>query len=219
MRFVKTCAVAEIVKYWQGIGSVQRISHDNNNMKKCVQKWCPRFSLLNNGAQVSRINICSDIMKTLETDPKILRRVIIYDESWFFTYYPWTKQQSMHWKNPNSPRHRKLRWANQNSKPWWLHCFDIQGNVYEYWVPKGHGLRQCPWCTVSQKDFGESSDPQVRWERGLLSPNLVSIIKAFFIWFHPLLEHPPYSLDLAPCGFIYASQGQVSTERNKIWDC
>lgn len=61
--------------------------------------------------------------------------------------------------------------------------FDIHGNVYKYWVPEGHGLRQCPcpWRTVCQKDFGESSDPLVRWERGLFSPNLVTIIKAFFI--------------------------------------
>lgn len=41
----------------------------------------------------SQMNICADILKTHETDPTHLERVIKCDESCFVTWDPETKQQ------------------------------------------------------------------------------------------------------------------------------
>ena len=62
--------------------------------------------------------ICSDILENIKRDPTFLQNVITCDESWFFTYDPETKRQSMHWKSPDSPRQKK----STNVK------IEIQGN-------------------------------------------------------------------------------------------
>lgn len=64
--------------------------------------------------QESPPNICTDSLNDTENDQHLLGRIITCHETWFFTYDPETKRQSMHWKA------NKLEWANQNSKQLWL---------------------------------------------------------------------------------------------------
>jgi len=53
------------------------------------------------------MNICADILQNNKNDPNILQNVITSDESWFLQYVPESKDQSMHWKSPSSPRQKK----------------------------------------------------------------------------------------------------------------
>jgi len=56
-----------------------------------------------------RMNICADILQNNEDDPNTLENVITCDELWFLQYDPESKRQSMHWKSPGSPTHKKAR--------------------------------------------------------------------------------------------------------------
>lgn len=105
-------AVAETV----GIDkeSVRQILHENFNMRKVCSKMVPK--ILTPEQKESRMEICSDILKNIRKDPELLERVITCDESWFFTYDPETKRQSMHWKSPNSPRKKKARMSKSKFK-------------------------------------------------------------------------------------------------------
>ena len=60
--------------------------------------------------------ICSDILENIKRDPTFLQNVITCDESWFFTYDPETKRQSMHWKSPDSLRQKKARMSKSKFK-------------------------------------------------------------------------------------------------------
>ncbi|MGP1934012.1 MAG: hypothetical protein ACTS8P_06140, partial [Arsenophonus sp. NC-XBC3-MAG3] len=78
----------------------------------------------------SQMNTCADTLKNIEKDPKFLGRVITCDESWFFTYNPETKHQSMHWKSSSSPRMKKACLTKSKFKAMMIVFFDIHGVVY-----------------------------------------------------------------------------------------
>ncbi|GFS83246.1 putative mariner transposase [Trichonephila clavipes] len=78
----------------------------------------------------------------------------------------------MHWKTPTSPRAKKARMSKSKFKAMMIVFFDIHGIVYLHWVPEGQ--------TINQHYY---------LERFLAKHSF------------QVLEHPPYSPDLAPCDF------------------
>ncbi|GFY13863.1 putative mariner transposase [Trichonephila clavipes] len=86
---------------------VRQILHDNLNMQKVCAKMVPK--ILTFEQQATRKNVSTDILDAIKNDPNLLEKVITCDESWFFTYDPETKRQSMHWKTPTSPRAKKSK--------------------------------------------------------------------------------------------------------------
>ena len=64
-------------------------------MTKVCAKVVPK--LLTSDQKEKRQEICADILKPIEANPKFLRHsVIICDETWIFQYDSETKRQSMH---------------------------------------------------------------------------------------------------------------------------
>ncbi|GFV99942.1 mariner Mos1 transposase [Trichonephila clavipes] len=92
--------------------------------------------------QATRKSFCTDILAAIKNDPNLLEKVIICDESWFFTYDPETKRQSMQWKTPTSPRAKKARMSKSKFKAMMIVFFDIHGIVYLHWVPEGQPINQ-----------------------------------------------------------------------------
>ena len=73
--------------------SVQQISHNNLNMQKVCAKMVPKILTLDQLENHKKS--FTDTLNDIENDPDLLKRVITCDESWFFTYDPQTKRQSM----------------------------------------------------------------------------------------------------------------------------
>ncbi|XP_058810647.1 protein GVQW3-like [Phymastichus coffea] len=86
---------------------VRQILHENFNMRKVCAKLVPK--ILTFEQLEARKNICIDTLNAIAKDSDLLEKVITCDESWFFTYDPETKRQSMHWKSPTSPRAKKRK--------------------------------------------------------------------------------------------------------------
>ena len=80
--------------------SVLQILHNNFNMRKVCAKMVPKILTLEQ--QEACKNICTDTLNAIENDTNLLKRIITCDESWFFTYDPETKRQSLHWKSLSS---------------------------------------------------------------------------------------------------------------------
>jgi len=74
-------------------------------MRRIAAKFVPR--LLNNDQRDHRVQVRSELQKTVRHNPNFLSRVITGDESWLYNYYPETKQQSSQWKMPSSLRPRR----------------------------------------------------------------------------------------------------------------
>ena len=83
-------------------------------MRKICAKMVPR--LLNEGQKEWRVQVCQDILKQLETEPNLLKRVVTGDESWIFGYDPLTKWQSIEWMSALSPRPKKVRVFKSKTK-------------------------------------------------------------------------------------------------------
>ena len=200
-------AIAELINIDKE--TVRQILHNNFNMKKGCSKMAPR--LLTPDQKEIRMNICADILQNIENDPDLLENIITCDESWFFQYNPESKRQSMHWKSPSSPRQKKARQSKSKFKAMMIVFSDIRGIVHVDWVPEGQTVNQ-----VYYKEVLTSLRERVRrkrremWKNGSWvlhqdnAPTHNALSVKSFLTKHKItmLEHPPYSLDLAPCDFF-----------------
>ena len=69
---------------------VWRIITEGLGMWKICAKMVPR--LLNKGQKERRVQVYQDISELLETEPNLLKRVVIGNESWIFEYDLLTKR-------------------------------------------------------------------------------------------------------------------------------
>ena len=79
------------------IERVWRFITKDLGMRKICAKMVP--NMLNKGRKERRVQVCQDILEQLETEPNLLKRVAIGDESWIFEYDPLTKRQSLERKD------------------------------------------------------------------------------------------------------------------------
>ncbi|GFX48184.1 mariner Mos1 transposase [Trichonephila clavipes] len=190
---------------------VWQILHDNLNMQKVWAKMVPK--ILTFEQQATRKNVCTDILDAIKNDPNLLEKVITCDESWRFTYDPETKRQSMHWKTPTSPRAKKARMSKSKFKAMMIVFFDIDEIVYLHWVPEGQTINQHYYIEVlgnlRERIRKKKKRPEMWKEKSCIfhqdnAPAHSALSFERFLAKHsiPVLEHPPYSPDLAPCDFF-----------------
>jgi hypothetical protein len=70
----------------------------------------------------TRFTLCQELKNQTESDPNILSKVIMGDESWCYGYDPETKQASSQWKTSTSPRPKKSK-ASEVKCENDAHCF------------------------------------------------------------------------------------------------
>lgn len=199
-------AIAETVRIDKE--SVRQILHNNFNMQKVCAKMVPK--ILTFEQLEARKNVCTDTLNAIENDPNLLERIITCDESWFFMYDPETKRQSMHWKSPSSPRAKKARMSKSKFKAMLIVFFDIHGIVNLHWVPEGQTINQHYYLHVlaELRERIRKKRPELWKDKSWVlhqdnAPAHSALsVKRFLAKFSiPVLDHPPYSPDLAPCDF------------------
>jgi histone-lysine N-methyltransferase SETMAR len=188
--------------------TVRQILHDNLNMTKVCAKLVPKN--LFQEQKDNRKNICCDVMERLKAEPDLLTHVITCDETWIFQYNPETKRQSMHWKTPTSPRMKKARMRKSKLKAMLIVFFDIGGIIMTEWVPEGQTVNQTYYKEVLIKlrervrkkrpDLWKN-DAWILHQDNAPAHNALSVKQFLADKRIPVLEHPPYSPDLAPCDF------------------
>lgn len=189
--------------------SVRRILTEELNMRKVCAKMVPR--LLSAEQKECRMNISADILESIEKDPTFLERVITCDETWIFQYDPETKRQSMHWKTKKSPRMKKARMSKSRFKAMLIVFFDIKGVIHIEWVPEGTTVNQYYYIQVliTLRERVRKKRPEMWSENSWIlhqgnapSHNALSVKQFLAKNSITLMEHPPYSPDLAPCDFF-----------------
>ena len=150
---------------------------------------------------------CADTLENIENDPDFFLNVIMCDETWIFQYDPETKRQSMHWKSLQSPRKKKACMSKSKFKVMMIVFFDIRWVIYIYWVPEGQTVNQVYYKNVltTLREHVRRRRPDM-WKNASWilhhdnapahnAPSLKSYLAKNNI---PVMEHPPYSPDLAP---------------------
>ena len=125
-----------------------------------------------------------------------------------FDYDPETKRQSEEWHTKSSSHPKKARMSRSRVKTTIIVIFDSRGIVHKEFVPRGqtvnHGFykdvleRLRKWV---QRDRRDIADDWVLQHNNALAHTALSIREFLVKKNIPVLPHPPYSPDLAPCDF------------------
>lgn len=198
--------VAEELKI--SIGSVHSIIHEHMGMKKLSARWVPR--MLTDEQKQARLRISQINLELLQQDPgRFLARFVTMDETWLHHYDPETKQQSMTWKRPSSPTPKKFKAVPSAGKIMGSLFWDSQGVIMIEYLSHGATITGALYAEQIKKVRQEIRENR----RGKLAKvvlfhqdnapahksrvAMTAIQDAGF----QLMEHPPYSPDLAPSDF------------------
>lgn len=198
--------IAEELKI--SIGSVHSILQDHLGMKKVSARWVPR--MLTDAQKQTRLKISKSSLELLQKDPDLfLARFITMDETWLHHYDPETKQQSMSWKRPSSPTPKKFKtqpsagkimgsvfWDSQGliMIEYLDHGATITGNVYAEQIKK---LRR----EIIEKRRGKLAKIVLFHQDNAPAHKSAVAMAAIQDAGFEILDHPPYSPDLAPSDF------------------
>ena len=150
-------------------------------------------------------------LENIENDPDFFLNVITCDETWIFQYDPETKKQSMHWKSLQSPRKKKARMSKSKFKAMMIVFFDIRGVICIDWVPEGQTVNKVYYKNVlttlrervrrRRPDIWKNAS-WILYHDNAPAHNALSVKRYLAKNNIPVMEHPPYSPDLAPCDFF-----------------
>lgn len=153
-----------------------------------------------------------DALENIENNPDFLQNVITCDETWIFQYDPETKRQSMHWKKSQSPRLKKARMGKSKFKAMMIVFFYIRAIIYIDWVPEGQTVNQIYYKNVLNtlrervRRRGPDMWKNASWilhQDNAPTHTALSVKKYLAKNNITVMEHPPYSPDLAPCDFFF----------------
>jgi len=178
-------------------------------MHHVAAKFVPR--LLTPKQKEYRVAICQEFRQHALDDPSFMSRVITGDESWVYGYDPKTKQQSLQWKSPGSPRPEKARQSHSTTKSMLIVFFNIQGIVHYEFAPQGQTVNAGFYCSVLRRlreDIRRKRPALWRVGNWLLhddnAPSHRALVTCEFLAHNSIIAllQPPYSPNLAPCDFF-----------------
>ena len=189
-------------------GSAYSIMHEQLNYRKVCSRWVPRD--LNDENKMNRMGLSlHHLCRYADEGENMLRRIITADESWVHHHQPESKRASMQWKHPSSPCSKKFKITPSAGKVMLTVFWDYQGVLLTNFQKKGDTVTSLSYCEVLIK----LRDAIRRKRPGLLTRGVLLLhdnarphtarltqekIRQFG-W--EILQHPPYSPDLAPSDF------------------
>jgi len=173
-----------------------------------------------------RIEACRDLIATADSDPDFFKKIVTGDDTWCFAYDPTTKRQSAAWVGETSPRRKKLRFQKSRVKTMLVIFFDWQGVIHKEFVPEGETIN-----AVYYKGVMGRVPNRIRHVRPgmceygdwfLSHDNAPShnatIVKQFLAQRKvTVLDHPPYSPDLAPPDYFLFPKAK-SNLKGRLFD-
>jgi len=125
-----------------------------------------------------------------------------------FDYDPETKRQSSEWHTKSSPRPKKARMSRSTVKTMIIVFFDSRGIVHKEFVPPGQTVNHTFYKDVLerlrkwvQRVRTDIADDWVLHHDNAPAHTWLSVREFLAKKNIPVLPHPPYSPDLAPCDF------------------
>ena len=183
-------------------GSAHKIVESLGNHKVCA-KWEPKQ--LTENQKRARVQCCRELRQMCESDQTFFERIVTGDETWIHYYEPETKQQSMEWRHPSSPKPKKFRCERSANKLLAVVFWDIHGVILIVFLPRGETMNSDRYIETLKKLKKRISRkrPDLPIERVLFhhdnAPCHTSVQTRETIasigW--TTLPHPPYSPDLA----------------------
>ena len=192
------------------IGSIHTIIHEDLRMRKVCSRWVPH--LLSDDQKRRRVECASTILS--EFGPEGLKRItdiVTGDEKWFYYFQVPHKRQNMVWLGDEDARPTVVKGGFRSRKQMFVVFFCSTGPVSVVTVPKGQN--------VNATYYSETALTSVMKNLEKMKPSRLALRKVHLHHDNAsshtavktrqfleasnlqLIDHPPYSPDLAPCDF------------------
>ncbi|UYV77251.1 hypothetical protein LAZ67_15000235 [Cordylochernes scorpioides] len=184
---------------------VHGIVTEDLQMRKVCAKLVPK--VLMQDQKELRVLRCQELLDLIQNEPGFLNSVVTGDESWMFEYDPESKRQSCAWHTKSSPRPKKARMSKSRIKTMIIVFFDIRGIVHCELVPQGQTVNSAFYLEVLRRlkrriaRVRTDIKDTVKLHHDNATSHTAFIITNNFLARSntPVIPHPPYSPDLAPC--------------------
>lgn len=235
-RRVKLREIVEMVNI--SYERVFNILHEHLHMKKLSARWVPRLlSVEQKRVRQTSSQRCLDMIKRNPVD--FWRRLITVDETWVHHYRPETKNQSKQWVEAGGSAPKKAKTVKSAGKVMATVFWDAHGILLIDYLEKGSTITGKYYRALLDQliDAIKKKRPHLKKKKVLfLQDNapvhtaLDTMLKLREIHFE-LVDHPPYSPDLAPSDFFlfpnlkkwlagkrFISNEEVITETNAYFE-
>ena len=176
-------------------------------------KICSRFvpHKLTDEQKAKRMETSGDFITMCDQDPSFVRTIVTGDETWCYQFDPESKRQSMDWRSPSSPRPKNSRRQKFKVKTMFISFFDSDGIIHKEFVPAGQTVNSAFYEEVLKQLLGRIHRVRPELHRigqwMLLHDNApadcaIRVHQFLAQRSVPVLDHPPYSPDLAPADFF-----------------
>ena len=178
-------------------------------MRKLAVRWVPHQ--LSDDRKKRRVECLRQLLNDFESNgQKRLCDIVTGDETWLWFYDIANKRCNTAWVGPDGDRPVALRQDFQSPKRLFSHFFNAQGTVAINILPEKTTINATYYTgVVLPKVVKEvcNQRPTVGTPRTLFLHDSAAALKAKVTTTFPfdrgiqILDHPPYSPDLAPCDF------------------
>lgn len=187
---------------------VHFILRNELDMKKLTARWVPRFLTVEQ-KQV-RMNLSQECLARFQKNKTdFVRRFVTTDETWVHYYTPESKTQSKQWKHRSSPPPKKAMTVKSAGKVMASIFWDAKGILMIDYLQKGKTINGEYYVKlldkldiiINEKRPGLQKkkiifhQDNARPHTALITMAKINELK------YELLQHPPYSPDLAPSDF------------------
>lgn len=189
-------------------GSIHEILTNVLGMRKLLSRWVPH--LLTSEQKRTRMKLSQqhlDLFLKNKTD--FTRRFITMDETWVYHYDPELRQQTAEWTEAGCSAPKQPKWSKSSKKIMASVFWDAKGILLIDYLQTGKTITGEYYCSLL-----DQLDVKIREKRpGLQKKTIlfhqdnapahksVLAMAKFKELTFKLLEHPPYSPDLAPSDF------------------
>jgi histone-lysine N-methyltransferase SETMAR len=190
-------------------GTISNILHAELGLVKKSARWVPK--LLSEDQKKERVRSCNSFIHMLQKKSlSMLDQIVTMDESAVSFHTPETKKQSKQWLKKGSPGPVKAKVHASRSKQMVLVFFDSKGVIYTNYVPRGTSVsanyilealgRFLVHFRKKRPDMA-SGEWFFHWDNAPV--HTAAIVQEFIARKGiQMIEHPPYSPDLAPADFF-----------------
>lgn len=185
------------------------ILYEELNMRKLAAHWVPRMLTLDQ--KCARINICKSLLERFKQDEKdFLRRFITVDVTWIHYYIHETEEQSKQWIAEGEPNPKKAKIHSSAEKIMATVFWDSCGILFIDYLENGKTITGNYYASLLDQLKREIAQKRPHLNKkkvlfhqdsGLFQTSTVAMAKINELQFD-LIDHPPYSPDLAPSDFF-----------------
>ncbi|GBM28261.1 Mariner Mos1 transposase [Araneus ventricosus] len=200
--------IAEELKI--SLDSVSNIIHAHLQKPKICARFVPHK--LSDEQKQHQMETCGDFIDACDRNPQFLETIVTGDELWCYQYVPEIKRQSMEWCSSSSPLPKKCRLTKSRIKTLLIAFFDSNSLIHHEFVPAGTTVNAESYEGVLKRLLQRIRRvrPQLyqsgQWKllHDNVRPHIAIRVRQFLATRNvTVLEHPPYSPDLALAVFLF----------------